>query len=215
MGLKVYGLPLSTNTVRVVAALNEKGLEYELVPIDLRTGAHKQPSFLALNPFGQIPVLEDEDIVLFESRAINRYIVSKCKETGPDLLRSGAGAKETAALEVWLEVESQHFGPPIADLVFEILIKPLFGGATDPATVEKHAEKLGKVLDVYEAHLSKNKYLAGGEFTLADLNHMPYTHYLMKTPKADLVTARPHVLAWWQEVSARPAWKKTAAGIPL
>ena len=99
-----------------------------------------------------------------ESRAISRYIASRYKETGPDLLRSGGGPAETAALEVWLEVESQQFGPPIADLVFELLIKPLLGGTTDPAVVEKQAEKLGKVLDLYEDRLSKNKYLAGGEF---------------------------------------------------
>ncbi|KAG1371238.1 glutathione S-transferase 3 [Cocos nucifera] len=206
---------MSTNTVRVVATLNEKGLDYELVPVDLRTGAHKQPSFLALNPFGQIPVLDDGDIVLFESRAISRYIASEYKETGPDLLRSGGGSAETAALEVWLEVESQQFGPPIADLVFELSIKPLLGGTTDPAVVEKQAEKLGKVLDVYEERLSKNKYLAGDHYTLADLHHMPYTFYLMATPQAKLVTSRPSVLAWWHDISARPAWKKTAASIPI
>lgn len=214
MGMKVYSLPMSTNTVRVIAALNEKGLDYELVIVDLRTGAHKQPSFLALNPFGQIPVLEDGEIVLFESRAINRYIAKKFKETGSDLLQSGGGTAE-AAVDLWLEVESQQFGPPIVGLVTEALINPLLGKATDPTMVESHAEKLGQVLDVYEAHLSKSKYLAGDDFTLADLNHMPYTHYLMKTSKADLITSRPHVLAWWQNVSARPAWKKTAAGITI
>ncbi|EHA8587078.1 Glutathione S-transferase 3 [Cocos nucifera] len=215
MGLKVYGLPLSTNTVRVLALLKEKDLDYELVPVDLPTGAHKQPSFLALNPFGQIPVLEDGDIVLFDSRGINRYIASKYKETGPDLLWSAGGPAESAAVEVWLSLESQQFAPPIEELVFEALIKPIIGQITDPTAVEKHAEKLGKVLDVYEAHLAKNKYLAGREFTLADLNHMPYAYYLMKTSKADLVTCRPHVLAWWEDISARPAWKKTAASIPL
>lgn len=47
--MKVYGMPISTNTIRVLAALNEKEVDYELVPVDLRTGAHKQPQFLALN----------------------------------------------------------------------------------------------------------------------------------------------------------------------
>lgn len=47
--MKLYGMPLSPNVVRVMAALNEKGLEFEIVPVDLRTGAHKQPEFLALN----------------------------------------------------------------------------------------------------------------------------------------------------------------------
>ncbi|URD77798.1 Glutathione S-transferase [Musa troglodytarum] len=215
MGVKVYGMPMSTNTVRVLAALNEKGVEFELVIVDLRTGAHKQPDFLARNPFGQIPVLEDGDVVLFESRGINRYIATKYAEAGPDLLLSGGTLAERAAVDLWLEVESQQFGPPIAALVYEALIKPMLGGATDAAVVEAQAAKLEKVLDVYEARLAQSKYLAGAEFTLADLNHIPYTNYLMKTPKASLVTSRPHLLAWWQDVSSRAAWKKTAAGIPF
>ncbi|CAL9782488.1 unnamed protein product [Musa acuminata subsp. burmannicoides] len=215
MGVKVYGMPMSTNTVRVLAALNEKGVEFELFIVDLRTGAHKKPDFLALNPFGQIPALEDGDVVLFESRAINRYIATKYAEAGPDLLLSSGTPAERAVVDLWLEVESQQFGPPIAALVYEALIKPMLGGATDVTVVEAQATKLEKVLDVYEARLAQSKYLAGAEFTLVDLNHIPYTNYLMKTPKASLVTSRPHLLAWWQDVSSRPAWQKTAAAIPF
>ena len=207
---KLHGMPLSPNVVRVAAALNEKGLDFEIVPVDLRTGAHKQPEFLALNPFGQIPVLEDGGEVLYESRAINRYVATKYKSDGPDLLPT-----PSAKLEVWLEVESHHFYPAVSDLVFQLLIKPLLGGAPDPVVVDKHAHMLAKVLDVYEAHLAKNKYLAGDQFTLADLNHMSYLLYLSKTPKAELVTSRPHVKAWWDDISARPAWQKTVAAIPF
>ncbi|RRT48472.1 hypothetical protein BHM03_00046890 [Ensete ventricosum] len=229
MGVKVYGMPMSTNTIRVLAALNEKGVEFELVIVDLRTGAHKQPDFVALNV--RFPVLPSSSYSPSNrrnylcqkersqddwfSRAISRYIATKYSEAGPDLLLSGGTLAERAAVDLWLEVESQQFGPPIAALVYEALIKPMLGGATDAAVVEAQAGKLEKVLDVYEARLAQSKYLAGAEFTLADLNHIPYTNYLMKTPKASLVTSRPHVLAWWQDVSSRAAWKKTAAGIPF
>ena len=116
---------------------------------------------------------------------------------------------------MWLEVESQHFYPNVSPLVFQLLIKPLLGGAPDPEVVDKHAHELANVLDIYEAHLAQNKYLAGDEFTLADLNHMSYLLYLSKTPKAELVTSRPHVKAWWEDISARPAFQKTVAAIPL
>uniref|UniRef100_A0A0E0JT96 glutathione transferase n=1 Tax=Oryza punctata TaxID=4537 RepID=A0A0E0JT96_ORYPU len=212
MKLRLYGMALSTNVVRVATVLNEKGLDFDVVPVDLRTAAHKQPDFLALNPFGQIPVLQDGDEVLYESRAINRYIATKYKAEGADLLPAEASP---AKLEVWLEVESHHFYPAISELVFELLIKPLIGGATDAAAVDKHAAALAKVLDVYDAHLAGNQYLAGDHFTLADANHMCYLLYLSKTPKAELVVSRPHVKAWWDDISARPAWKKTAAAIPF
>jgi glutathione S-transferase len=145
-----------------------------------------------------------------ESRAINRYIATKYKSAGPDLAPT-----PSAKLEVWLEVESHHFYPAVSPLVFQLLIKPMLGGAPDAAVVDKHAEELAKVLDVYEAHLARNKYLAGDEFTLADLNHMPYLLYLAKTPKADLVAARPHVKAWWEGIASRPAFQKTVAAIPF
>eukprot|EP00268_Persea_americana_P032315 TRINITY_DN3173_c0_g1_i1.p1 TRINITY_DN3173_c0_g1~~TRINITY_DN3173_c0_g1_i1.p1 ORF type:complete len:216 (-),score=41.49 TRINITY_DN3173_c0_g1_i1:376-1023(-) len=212
MGLKLYGLPMSTNTARVAACLNEKELEYQLVPVDLRTGAHKQPPFISLNPFGQLPAFQDGDLTLFESRAITKYLANKYKETGPDLLRHNS-INESAIVQVWLEVEANQYSPPITALVFEILIKPLLGGTTDPHVVEAQSEKLGKVLDIYEERLSKNKYLAGEHFTLADLHHLPYTFNLMKTLKSSLISNRPHVLAWWEDISSRPAWKKVAGGM--
>ncbi|KAF0923451.1 hypothetical protein E2562_006348 [Oryza meyeriana var. granulata] len=210
--LKLYGMALSANVVRVATALNEKGLDFDIVPVDLRSAAHKQPDFLALNPFGQIPVLQDGDEVLYESRAINRYIATKYKAEGADLLPASASP---AKLEVWLEVESHHFYPAISELVFQLLIKPLLGGAPDQAVVDKHAGALAKVLDIYDAHLAGNRYLAGDHFTLADANHMSYLLYLTKTPMAELLMSRPHVKAWWDDISARPAWKKTAAAIPF
>jgi glutathione S-transferase len=116
---------------------------------------------------------------------------------------------------VWLEVESHHFYPNASPLVFQLLFRPLFGGAPDPLVVDKHAHELAKVLDVYEAHLASNKYLAGDEFTLADANHASYLLYLTKTPKAGLVNDRPHVKAWWEEIAKRPAFQKTVAAIPF
>ncbi|KAJ4802145.1 Glutathione S-transferase [Rhynchospora pubera] len=212
MAMKVYGVTLSSNVVRPIAALNEKGLEYELCPVDLSTGAHKKPEFLALNPFGQIPAFQDGDVAIFESRAISRYIATKYKESGGDLLPVTVSC---AQLETWLQVESSQFNPSISEINFELTIKPMIGMTTDMSNVEKKAEKLSAVLDVYEAHLAKNKYIAGDAFTLADLNHMPDIYLLLKSAKADLITSRPHVKAWWDDISARPAWKKTAASIPV
>ncbi|KAG0497450.1 hypothetical protein HPP92_001894 [Vanilla planifolia] len=212
--LKLYGLVGSTNTARVTAVLNELDIEYEFVTVQLSTGAQKNPEFLAINPFGLLPALEDGDIKLFESRAIAKYLAIHYKGAGPDLLRSGNKA-ESAAVEVWLEVESQEFNPPISSLVFEVLVKKLLLGAVpDGDVVAAQEAKLGKVLDIYEKRLSESKYLAGDNFTLADLNHLPYLYALLKTSYAELVTSRPHLNAWWDDISARPAWKKTIAGFP-
>ncbi|KQK11383.1 glutathione S-transferase 3 [Brachypodium distachyon] len=211
--MKLHGMALSQNVLRVATVLNEKGIDFEIVQVSLLTGAHKHPDFLALNPFGQIPALQDGDEVLYESRAINRYIAEKYRTSGTDLLPAAPSAK----MEVWLEVESKHFYPAAQPVVYELLIKPMLGLAPDQAVVDKHSADLAKVLDVYEAHLGKdgNKYLAGEQFTLADANHMCYLFSLCKTAQAGLVDSRPRVKAWWDEISARPAWVKTAAAIPF
>ncbi|KAK9983789.1 hypothetical protein SO802_033314 [Lithocarpus litseifolius] len=207
MALKLYGLPMSTCTTRVLACLHEKGVDFELVPVDLFSGEHKQPPFLSKNPFGQIPVLEDGDLTLFESRAITAYVAEKFKETGTDLIKHN-NPKEAALVKVWMEVESLNFNSAISPIVFEHIVGPIMGKTADQAVIDANLEKLGKVLDVYESKLSITKYLAGDFYSLADLHHFPYTHYFMTTPWASLVNDRPHVKAWWEDISSRPAFKK-------
>lgn len=214
MGLKLYGIPLSTCTSRVLASLYEKAVEFELVPVNLSAGEHKQPPFLAKNPFGVIPVLEDGDLTLFESRGITQYVAHKYKDQGADLIRH-KNIKEAGLVGVWIEVESQNYSPAISPIIYQLFVMPMHGQTTDQAVVDAHVAKLAKVLDIYEARLSTSKYLAGDFYSLADLHHFPYTYYLMKSAYASLINDRPHVKCWWDDISSRPALKKVAEGMSL
>uniref|UniRef100_A0A0C9S5E5 glutathione transferase n=1 Tax=Wollemia nobilis TaxID=56998 RepID=A0A0C9S5E5_9CONI len=205
--VKVYGLPFSTCTARVLACLHEKEVDYELIPVNLMAGAHKQPPFLALNPFGQIPAIEDGDLTLFESRAITKYLSNNYEGRGTKLL--GGTVREQAIVEEWCEVEAQQFNPPSYAIVQQILIIPMRGGTTDASVVESNLTKLSGVLDVYEERFSKTKlnYLAGDFFSLADLHHLPFAHYLFNAAgQGHLLDSRPHLKAWWEQISSRPAW---------
>lgn len=85
----------------------------------------------------------------------------------------------------------------------------MFGLKRNDAVVDEQVAKLEKVLDVYEAQLSKSKYLAGDFFSMADLSHLPYTNLLVNaTDKAEVITSRPHVHAWWKDISSRPSFTK-------
>nr|ALY05892.1 GST3 [Litchi chinensis] len=212
MALKLYGAPMSTCTARVLVSLHEKDLDFELIPVDLFAGEHKQPPFVSKNPFGLIPVLEDGDLTLFESRAIASYVAEKFKETGTDLIRH-QDLKEAALVRVWIEVESQQYNPAISPIVYQHFVAPMQGKSPDQTIIDANVEKLGRVLDIYEAKLSKSKYLAGDFYSLADLSHLPYTYYLMKTPCASLINERPRVKAWWEDISSRPAFKKVAGSM--
>jgi len=211
--IKLHGHPISTATAMVLCCLNEKEVEYDFAIVELSAGAHKQPQYLALNPFGVVPTIQDGDLTLFESRAIVKYLAKKYKGQGTDLL--GNTLAEQALVEQWCEVEGHSFFPPASTILFQTVLRPLRGGATDEAVVEINIGKLNKVLDIYEERLSKSKYLAGDFFSLADLQHLPWTQYLVTAcKKGDLISSRKHVNAWWEDISSRSAWKKVAEKMP-
>uniref|UniRef100_M4CJQ0 glutathione transferase n=2 Tax=Brassica campestris TaxID=3711 RepID=M4CJQ0_BRACM len=193
--------------MRVLATLYEKGLDFELVPVDMKAGAHKQEPLISLNPFGQIPALLDGDLTLFESRAITEYIADEYNNKGEKLLCQSC-KKLKAITKVWLQVEGQQFDPIASKLAFERVFKGMLGMTTDPATVEDLEAKLVKVLDIYEARLSKSPILAGDCFTLADLHHLPIIYYLMGTDSKKLFESRPKVSEWIKKITARPSWVK-------
>ncbi|XP_072976001.1 probable glutathione S-transferase GSTF1 [Typha angustifolia] len=213
MVVKIYGHPTYTSTARVLVCLEEVGAEYEVVTVDLTKGEHKTPAYLARNPFGVIPALEDGEFKLFESRAISKYILRKYKGSGSDLLQEGK-IEESSMVDLGVEIEAHHYNPAISPIVYQCLVVPARGGTPDQKIIDASVEAASKVLDVYEARLSTSKYLAGDSFTFADLSHFPYTHYLMAgTPYASLITSRPHVKAWWEDMAARPAFVKVAAAM--
>ncbi|KAF8762621.1 hypothetical protein HU200_009147 [Digitaria exilis] len=213
--VKVYGPAVSPYVATVLVCLEEAGVAYEVVPLDMAAREQKAPHHLARNlvalppscqqPFGTIPALEDGDLTLFESRAISRYVLRKYGSNAgaADLLREG-NLKEASMVDTWLEVEAHQYHPAC-------VILPMIGGARDQRVVDEHAGRLGEVLRVYDAVLGERDYLAGDFVSLADVAHFGFTHYLMGTEYAALVEERPNVRAWWERLSARPAVRKVAA----
>ncbi|KAL2653064.1 hypothetical protein R1flu_021192 [Riccia fluitans] len=206
--VKLFGVPYSVCTSRVIMCLLEKQVEYDLQLVDIvTTQDHKKSEFLKLQPFGMIPILQDKDFSIFESRAIIRYIARKHEGQGTPLY--GTSNKDKAMVDQWMEVEAQNYNPAIAPAVWNLVHAPLFGQHGDPVVANASIEKLEKVLDVYEGVLSQSKYLAGDFFSLADLSHLPFNHYLIHEGKrGDIFDKRPHVNAWWKSISSRPTWKK-------
>ncbi|PIN18084.1 Glutathione S-transferase [Handroanthus impetiginosus] len=206
MGIKLHGYPLSPAARRVAACLEEKGLEYEFVLVDLSTGQQKKEPFISLNPFGQVPAFEDGDLKLFESRAITQYIARTYADKGTPLIPTDP--KKAAIVSVWSEVESNRFDASASKLSFEFVAKPLFGMITDEGAVDLNAGKLAETLDIYESRLAESKYVGGEAFSLADLHHIPIIYNLFKTKIKALFDERPNVKAWAEDILARPAWQK-------
>lgn len=206
--VKVYGPPISTAVSRVLACLLEKGVDYQLISVNMSKGEHKKPDYLKIQPFGQVPAFQDEDISLFESRAICRYICDKYADQGNKGLY-GTNPLAKASIDQWLEAEGQSFSPPSSTLVFQLAFAPRMKLKQDQGVIRQNEEKLKKVLDVYENRLGESRFLAGDEFSLADLSHLPNGHYLVNaTDRGELFTSRNNVGRWWTEISTRDSWEK-------
>ncbi|KAG5376702.1 hypothetical protein IGI04_041298 [Brassica rapa subsp. trilocularis] len=206
MVVKLYGQVTAACPQRVLLCLLEKEIEFEIIHIDLDTLEQKRPEHLLRQPFGQVPAIEDGDFKLFESRAIARYYATKYADQGTNLL--GKSLEHRAIVDQWADVEVGYFNVLVHPLVMNLVIKPRLGEECDAVLVEELKVKLGVVLDIYENQLASNRFLAGDEFTMADLTHMPAMGYLMRTNINRIVKDRVNMNRWWEEVTARPAWKK-------
>lgn len=124
MVLKLYGFPISTCTRRVAAVLKEKEVPFEFVQVNVFEGEHKLPGYVANQPFGQVPYIDDDGFVLYESRAISRYIAHKFRDQGAALVPDPADLKATALFEQAVSTESANFDAFAFPIAFETVFKP-------------------------------------------------------------------------------------------
>lgn len=200
--MKVYGNPGSTCTRKVLTVFAEAGVKPNFELIDLGTGQHKSPEFMAHQPFGQVPALEDDGFELYESRAMIRYLDDKL---GTKLTPSDA--KGRARMDQWISVETSNFTPIAMKIVYQKLLAPMRGQTTDENAVAEARKNLAKPLDIMEKQLEKTPYFAGDQFTLADICFMPYFEYLFMAQSGDLIESRPNLAKWWKNVSERKSWQ--------
>ncbi|KAF8676438.1 hypothetical protein HU200_046988 [Digitaria exilis] len=200
--VKVFGSAVFANAARVMACLEEVGVEYEVVEVDYMAKEHKGLKHLARNV----------------RSTISKYVLRKYAKSAQDDLLREDNPEEAAMVDVWTEVEAHHYFPAMAPIFYECVVFPARLGTTpNQEVVGESVQKLSKVLDVYEAHLSKTKtmYLAGDFFSFADLCHFPFTFHVMSTPHASLFDSYPHVKAWLERVMARPSLKKLSAHMEI
>ncbi|KAJ7220683.1 glutathione S-transferase [Mycena pura] len=190
----------------VALVLAEKQIPFNHVLIDIHAQDHKTSEFLAMNPFGQ----DDDGFVLYESRAICRYLCEKYADLGTPLLPSEVTKR--AIFEQAASVESANF-TPTAKAARDAARKQAMadtahGRHQGKAALDAALSDLSATLDVYEVILGKYKFIAGDKFTLADVFHYSYAPYLAES-RVDIMTSRgPNVARWWNELMSRPAWVK-------
>jgi len=191
--MKLHGVPLSGHVHRVQLFLGMLGLPHEFITVDLAGGANRTPAFLAMSPFGEIPVLEDGDVVLADSTAILVYLALQYDDSGRWLPREPVAA---ARVQRWLSTASGKiaYGPAAARLV------TVFGAPIDHERVKSIAVRL---FDTMEGEL-ESPYLVGDAPTLADV--AAYS-YIAHAPEGGVsLKPYPRIRAWLDEVRALPGF---------
>ncbi|TWB62309.1 glutathione S-transferase family protein [Nitrospirillum viridazoti] len=191
--MKLYHHPLSGHSHRARLFLSLLAVPHDLVEVDLMAGAHKKPEFLALNPFGQVPVLDDDGIVVSDSNAILVYLARKLGRA--DWLP--VDAQGTAAVQRWLSVAAGEvaYGAAAARLV------TVFGSKHNPQEVIARAHGLLKNL---ETHLADRDWLVGGAPTIADV---ALYSYVARAPEGNVdLAGYPGVIAFLRRIEALPGF---------
>ncbi|KAG8919197.1 hypothetical protein FRC00_011633, partial [Tulasnella sp. 408] len=138
-------------------------------------------------------------------RAIARYLATKYAEQGPKLLPDPSDLKAVALFEQAASIEQSNFDTYACVIAHEKYYNPLQGFPTNEAAYQRNLDILNAKLDGYERILSKQKYLAGDELTLADLWHLPYSD-VAETIAPQLFESHPKFNEWYQGLKARPSW---------
>lgn len=194
MSLKLYRHPISGHSHRVQLALSLMGVPHELVHVDVLTGEHKRPAFLAMNPFGQVPVIADDGVVLADSNAILVYLA---RRHDPEHRWLPTEPQAEAEVLRWFAVAAGPlaFGPALAR-VLVVLRKQ--------AVPEEVVSRSVALLGVMESVLSNRSWLAGEGPTLADLAMYTYTAH---APEGGIMLdAYPNVQGWLARIEALPGF---------
>ncbi|KAJ7490946.1 glutathione S-transferase [Mycena latifolia] len=212
MVLKLYGpVQVGGSMGAILMTLAEKQVPFELVPIDMAKYEHKTAEYRALQPFGLTPVIDEDGFVLYESRAICRYIAEKYADRGAALIPAELKAK--ALFEQGASVEFANFQPFVYTIIMEGIGKPSKGVATNKAAYDEAVAKLSERLDVYEAILGKQRFLGGDEFTLVDIFHISFGAFLAAAGCDFMATKGPNIARWYTEITSRPSWTRWTEGV--
>jgi glutathione S-transferase len=201
--IRLYRHALSGHSHRAELFLSLLNLPFERIDVNLAAGAHKQPEFLKINPFGQLPVLDDQGIIVADSNAILVYLATKYAD--PSWLpRDPEGA---AAVQRWLSVAAGQiaYGPAAARLV------NVFGAKLDHERAKMIAHNLFKLM---ETHLEQQPFLVGKMPTIADVAGYSY---IAHAPEGEVsLQPYPNLQAWLARIEQLPGFVpmvNTAVGL--
>jgi glutathione S-transferase len=231
MALKYYHAEPLANSLKSMIPLKEKGLAYESVYVDLHRFDQHQPWFTAINPEGQVPVLDHDGTIVTHTSVINEYLEDAFPDAPPLRPNNPAG---NARMRYWNKFVDEHvmnyvsmhgwhrmvgvIARNIESGEFEQLLEriPLHEqrekwrtarSGFSEADLANATRKIEVAVDKVEAQLRETVWLAGSMFTLADINFYSHCGMMVERmfPELEIVTRCPRLIDWRERVTARPA----------
>jgi glutathione S-transferase len=206
--LKIWGRKNSINVQKVMWAVGELGLEHERIDIGGPFGKNKEPAYLAKNPNGLVPTLEEDDgFLLWESNTVVRYLAAKhgAGTLEPKDLRGRARASQ------WMDWQLAVAGPAIFHAFWGLIRTP--PEKRDHAAITDSQAKTTDAMKIVDAALGKSAYLAGDAFSMGDIPPA-----LIAFRFRQLVPERPslpNVERWYAAIEQRPAFRDHVLAVPL
>jgi len=162
--IKLYYHPLSFPSLSPVFTAEAMGMAYEKEVVDMQSGQHKSPAYLAINPYGKVPAMQDGDFKMAESAAIMRYMARK---EGSDFYPDDICAR--GEVDQWIDFVNHHIRSAVGRVQFNRFAAPLLGAQTDESSIQTGLRLLENNLPIIENRLSENAFLCGDKMTLADI----------------------------------------------
>lgn len=205
----VYGAPYSTYVRSVRMALEEKGVPYDLVDVDILSEEGPPKDYFARQPFGKIPAFEHAGFPLYETTAINHYIDEAFD--GPDLMPGDPKGRARANQVIGL-LDSYTYKACVWDVFVERVFVPSQGGESNEETIAGGLKTAETCMTALEQIMGDGPYLAGPELSLADLHAYPIFRYFCMTPDgAEAFKRHSKLCAWWEKMTARPSVAATVS----
>jgi GST-like protein len=196
-----WGTP---NGNKVYIALEELGLEYELIPVNLAKRQQHDPAFVKINPNAKIPAIidsdgpEDQPLALAESGAILIYLANKTRRLIPP-----TNSRAYTSVLQWIMFQMAHIGPTIGQLHHFLSSAP----TGNDYSIRRFREEGERLMNILDSRLQESAHLADADYTIADICTWPWVRSWVHTTKQQ-IGERPSLLRWYDEIERRPAVRK-------
>lgn len=204
----VWGRATSSNVMKVLWGLGELGLAFERVDVGGAFGKTDTPEYLAMNPTRLVPTLQEDDFTLWESNAILRYL---CHAHAPGSTLWPQDPHERGNVDRWMDAQQTQLNRPMGVVFWGLVRTP--PDKRNPEAIAQGIVDTAKAYGLIEPLLGRQAYIAGPEFTLADIPWGVHAHrwFNMKFDRPSL----PNLRAWYDRLCERPAYRQHIISCPI